>query len=184
VNPHIFWYAARASGIVAWVVLTASVVWGLMLSTRISRTRPKPNWVLDLHRYLGGTALVYTGFHLASLWADSYVHFDIVDMLVPFASSWRPAAVAWGVAAFYLVAAVELTSLFKRHISKRLWRGVHMSSFALLVGVWVHAFSSGSDMSGPVARWFAFGSAATVVFLLAYRGLIKLRFPQPQPAAG
>ena len=183
-TPQIYWFVARATGIVAWVVLTFSVVWGLALSTRISRKRPKPNWVLDLHRYLGGTALIYTGLHLLSLWADSYVHFDVVDMLVPFAASWRPDAIAWGIAAFYLLAAVELTSLLKRRVPKRVWRAVHTSSFALLVAVWVHAFAAGSDMEGIAARWFAFSSAAAVLFLMAYRGLIRLRFPDMGPASG
>jgi predicted ferric reductase len=184
VNPQIFWYTARATGIVAWVVLTLSVVWGLALSTRISRTRPKPGWVLDLHRYLGGTAVLYTGLHMLSLWADGYVRFDIADLFIPFASAWRPSAVAWGIAAFYLLVAVELTSLFKRRVGRRVWRVVHMSSFALLVVVWVHAFASGSDMNSAAARWFAFGSATVVLFLLAYRGLIHLRLPALERAPG
>ena len=183
-NTHVFWYAARASGIVAWILLTGSVVWGLALSTRISRRRPKPNWVLDLHRFLGGTALVYTGLHLSAVWADSYVRFDAADLFVPFASSWRPAAIAWGIASFYVLLAVEITSLLKRHIPKRVWRAVHVSSLAMLVGVWVHAFNAGSDLGLPAARWFAFGSAALVMFLLAYRGLIRLRLPGLEHTAG
>src|SRR5690606_23931387 len=49
VNPQLAWYVARSTGIVAWAVLTASVVWGLLLSTRLARGRPTPAWLTDLH---------------------------------------------------------------------------------------------------------------------------------------
>jgi hypothetical protein len=182
VSEQIWWFVARATGLVAWGLLTASVLWGLALSTRMTK-RPKPNWVLDLHRYLGGSAVIYTGMHLLSLWADGYVHFGPKELLVPMASSWMPGAVAWGIAGFYLLLAVELTSLFKRHVPKKVWRAVHVSSIALLVGVWVHAFGAGSDMGSPLARWFAFGSAAAVVFMTVFRGLVKLRLPSLEPAS-
>ena len=176
-NEHIFWYVARATGIVAWVLLTASVIWGLALSTRVAGRTPRPPWILALHRYLGGSAVVYTALHLASLWADNYVDFSVADLFVPMASSWRPGAVAWGIAAMYLLVAVEVTSLLKRRIPTRVWRAIHVSSLALLTGVWVHAFAAGSDMGTPIARWFAMGSAAVTLFLLAYRALSRLRLP-------
>jgi predicted ferric reductase len=179
VNPHVFWYTARATGIVAWVLLTASVVWGLALSTRVTGGRPKAGWVLDMHRYLGGVSVLYVGAHVGSLVADSYVHFDARSIFVPFASSWRPLAVAWGVASMYVLVCIEATSLLKRHIPKRVWRGVHLSSFALLVMTWVHAFTSGTDMHVPAARWLAFGSAVVIVFLFSFRTLLRHR---PRPA--
>jgi hypothetical protein len=181
VNEHIFWYAARSSGIVAWVLLTASVIWGLALSTRVVGKRPKASWVLDLHRFLGGTALIYTGLHLASLWADSVVTFSAADLFIPFASAWRPGAVAWGIAAMYLLLAVEVTSLVKRHIPTRVWRAVHVSSLGLLVGVWVHAFTAGSDMGRPIARLFALASVVAVLFLTLFRAFRGLRLPVLRP---
>jgi methionine sulfoxide reductase heme-binding subunit len=176
-NEHVFWYAARATGIVGWVLLTASVLWGLALSTRVLGRQPRPGWMLDIHRYLGGSAVIYTALHIASLWADSFVHFSASDLFVPMASSWRPGAIAWGIAVMYLLVAVEITSLLKRRIPTRIWRAVHVSSLAALAATWVHAFSAGSDMGSPIARWFAIGSEVTVLFLLAYKGLIRLRMP-------
>ncbi|RMH81966.1 MAG: ferredoxin-NADPH reductase, partial [Actinomyces sp.] len=63
-NPQVWWYASRASGIVAWILITASVMWGLTLSTRVLGKKATPAWLLDLHRYLGGMAVVMTGIHL------------------------------------------------------------------------------------------------------------------------
>ncbi|HEY0396749.1 MAG TPA: ferredoxin-NADPH reductase, partial [Acidimicrobiia bacterium] len=55
------WYVARSAGLVAWALLAASVLWGLALSTKILSPKVRPNWILDLHRWLGGLALVFTG---------------------------------------------------------------------------------------------------------------------------
>ena len=77
---------------------------GTALSGRLSR-RPRPAWVLDLHRFLGVLAVVFAGVHLLGLVADSYVHFGPAELFVPLASSWRPGPVAWGVVALYLLLA-------------------------------------------------------------------------------
>jgi len=68
-----WWYLARATGITAWVLLALSVVWGLLLSTSVLKSWSTPKWLLDVHRFLGGLALVFTVLHLAGLVADSYV---------------------------------------------------------------------------------------------------------------
>src|SRR5206468_6202622 len=121
-SSQITWYAARAAGIVAWAVAAASVLWGLALSTRALGRKPRPDWLFDLHRFLGGMALIFTGIHVGTILLDTYVNFSLVNVLVPFTGTWHPAAVAWGIAAFYLLLAVELTSLARARISKRVWR--------------------------------------------------------------
>ena len=108
---QLWWYSARAGGIVAWALLTASVVWGLVLSAKLRPPRVRPAWTLDLHRYLGGLATIFVGVHVGSIILDSYTHFGLSDVLVPFASQWHPLAVAWGVVAMYVLLAVEITSL-------------------------------------------------------------------------
>ena len=89
-NQQLWWYVARSGGIVAWALLAASVLWGLFPSTKVLRGKPRPNWILDLHRFLGGLALIFTGVHVVALILDSYVHFGLTEILVPFASAWHP----------------------------------------------------------------------------------------------
>ena len=88
---QLFWYTARAGGIVAWALLGASVVWGLWLSGRVRPMGARPAWILDLHRFLGGLATIFVGVHVASILLDTYTDFGLTDVLVPFASSWHPA---------------------------------------------------------------------------------------------
>src|SRR5580700_10255399 len=125
------WYVARSSGLVAWALLAAAVVWGLLMTSRALRGRVKNSWLLDLHRWLGGLALTFTAVHVVTIMLDTYVHFGLVSVLVPFAASWHPVAVAWGDVSMYMLAAVELTSLLRRRVGQGVWRRVHMLSFPL-----------------------------------------------------
>jgi hypothetical protein len=186
-SSQVLWYSARAAGIVAWVLAAAAVIWGLVVSTRAVAPRPRPAWWFDLHRFLGGAAVAFTGIHVVSILLDTYVHFGLVNVLVPLTGSWRPVAVAWGIVAMYLLVAVEVTSLLRARIPKRVWRGVHFATFALYLVATVHAFTAGSD------AWSLAFTGAAVLSLLAVGGLTLLRVwqsaqrrggpaPRPRPA--
>ena len=144
-SDQLWWYVARSGGIVAWAMLTFSVLWGLALSTKVFGKRPRPSWVLDLHRFAGGAAVVFTGVHITALVADSYLYFGPTEILVPLASSYRPAAVAWGVIAVYLLVAVELTSLLRSRLPHKTWRTLHYLSFPLFVFATAHGVTAGTD---------------------------------------
>jgi hypothetical protein len=169
VSSQLWWYVARAAGMVGWALLAASVVWGLAISTKSRPRNVRPNWLLDLHRFLGGLATIFTGVHIAGLIGDSYTHFGPSEILVPFASSWRPDAVAWGVAALYLLIAVELTSLARRRLPARVWRGVHMASFPLFAFGTIHAITAGTDTGNPAFRAIVWVVAALVLGLTLRR---------------
>lgn len=168
-NSQLWWYVARASGLVAWGLLGASVLWGLVLSTKVLRDRPRPAWVLDLHRFLGAAALSLTVIHVAAIVADSYVHFGLVEVLVPFTGSWHPMAVAWGIAGLYLLLAVELTSLLRSRLSRRAWHAVHLLSFPLFATSTIHLLSAGTDRHAPVVR----GSVLVVTGAVAALTLVR-----------
>lgn len=183
-SPQTWWYVARASGIVSWVLVSASVVFGLWVSLRLTRTRPRPAWVLDLHRFLGGLSVVFVGVHLAGLVADSYVDFGMRELLVPFASTWKPGAVAWGIVGLYLLLAIEVTSLLMRRLPRRLWHAVHLSSFGVFVVATVHMFAAGTDSGNSVLQWAALGITGIVVFLTAARLLGARTARRPGRAVG
>ncbi|HVW35103.1 MAG TPA: ferric reductase-like transmembrane domain-containing protein [Acidimicrobiia bacterium] len=185
-NQPLWWYTARASGLVAWGLCTLAVVWGLALSTRLLGRRPAPAWLLDLHRFLGGLATIFAAVHVLALVADSSVHFGLAEVLVPLASSWRPGPVAWGIAAGYLLVAVEVTSLARRRLPGRLWRLVHVASLPLWVTSTVHLATAGTDAGNPPVRWAVLVSTGAVVFLAVVR-ILSPRLPsrfRSRPAAG
>lgn len=172
-SEQIYWYTARASGMVALALVTASVVWGLLFSTRLLQGRPSPKWLMALHRHLGALAAVFTGVHIAGLVLDSYVEFGPSEILVPFASTWQPQAVAWGVVGMYLLGAIELTSLLKKRIPRRLWRWVHLSSYVLFWLSIVHGVTAGTDAGAGAYIIASRAAVMLVVFLTVYRVLTK-----------
>ncbi len=183
---HLFWYTARAGGIVAWGLLSASVIWGLWLSGRVRPFGARPAWILDLHRFLGGLATIFVGVHVLAILADSYTSFGPTDVLVPFASSWHPVAVAWGVVAMYVLLAVELTSLARRHLPHRFWRLTHMAALPLFVLSTIHYLSAGTDASNRISL-AAIGLVCGTVAILFARRMSEVRarggvLPGPEPA--
>src|SRR4051794_27962839 len=163
------WYVARSSGIVSWALLTASVLWGLTMTTQVARGRVRRAWLLDLHRFLGGLAAIFTGVHVGALLLDSYVHFDVASVLVPFASSWRPGAVAWGITGLYLLLAIELTSLVRDRMPRRAWHAVHMASFPLFFVATIHAITAGTDTHTWPFSLAVVAATAAVTALTALR---------------
>jgi predicted ferric reductase len=171
VNEKIWWYLSRSSGLVAWLVLAAAMVWGLALSTRLLQERRKPGWLLDLHRWLGGLSVVFTAVHMVGLWLDSYVEFGWRELFVPFASEWQPEAVAWGIVGLYVLVAIQVTSLMMKRLPRKWWKLVHMTSFGLFWVASIHAAQAGTDTS---QAWYRLGSAViitAVLFTVAYRAL-------------
>jgi len=144
-NEKTWWYLSRSSGVVALVLLVLSVVWGVLLATRALRHIDRPAWLLDLHKWLGGSAIVMTGLHMLGLYLDGYIQFGFAELLVPGTSEYRPLAVAIGVLSFYVMIAVQATSYLRRWLSKRLWHGIHLLSYGLVWGAAVHAGMAGTD---------------------------------------
>jgi predicted ferric reductase len=124
---------------------------------------------LDLHRYLGGIATIFVGVHIVALLGDTYVHFGLASVLIPFASRWHQVAVAWGITALYLLLAVELTSLIRTRVPKRLWRATHYASFPLFIVATIHALSAGTD-----ARTWGF-EVVVALTVMAVAALTALR---------
>ena len=168
-NAHLIWYVARAGGLVAWALVGLSVIWGLALSTKVMEGRPRPAWLLDLHRFLGGLALVFTAVHVLAISLDTYVHFGLVNLIVPFTGTWHPVAVAWGIVGMYALLAVEITSLLRRHLPKRVWRSTHYVAFPMFLLTTVHAMTAGTDRHSPAMRLAVFSVSGLIAGLTALR---------------
>jgi DMSO/TMAO reductase YedYZ heme-binding membrane subunit len=163
------WYVARASGLVAWALLAASVIWGVLMTSQVVRRIARSSWLIDLHRWLAALAVVFTTVHVAAILSDTYIHFGLASVLVPFASHWHPVAIAYGVAALYLLAAIEVTSLLRARINRNVWRAVHFLSFPLFVASTVHGLTAGTDSRTPMALITVVLVAGAVAALTAAR---------------
>jgi methionine sulfoxide reductase heme-binding subunit len=174
-DSRTWWWVTRAAGIVAWVVVAAAVVWGLLASTKMIRRRGAPAWILDLHRYLGTLTIVFVAIHVAAIWLDSFVKFDTKQLFVPFTASWRPHAVAWGIFSTYLLIAIQTTSWVMRKLPRKLWHRVHLLSIPMLAMATVHGFLAGTDRANRAVQWSAFAVGLGVVFFVSVRLLSPSR---------
>jgi DMSO/TMAO reductase YedYZ heme-binding membrane subunit len=118
---------------------------------------------------------------VGALSLDPYIGFGPTDLLVPMTSPWRPAAVAWGIVALYLLLAVEVTSLLMRKLPRRLWRVVHLTSFVVFGATAVHAVEAGSDVGDAALQWFGLVAVGAVGFLAMFRVMADRRAPVRPP---
>jgi DMSO/TMAO reductase YedYZ heme-binding membrane subunit len=187
-STKLWWHISRASGIVGWALAALAVLWGVALATRALGKRPPAPWLLAVHRFLGALCIVFVAVHMGSLALDPFVTFRLDDLFVPMASDWKPLAVAWGIVAFYLLLAVELTSLVRNRIPNRLWHWVHLGSYAIYVLATVHLLTAGTDRTNPILLGSVLASIAGLVFFLGYRFIgpgraASVRSPGRAPAA-
>ncbi len=169
-DPQLWWYVTRASALIAWVLLTLSVVWGVLLSTRILRKVDDAGRLQDLHRFLGSLALIMIGLHLVSLVLDPWAHFSAADLFLPLESAYRPIPVAIGIIALYLLLVAYGSSLLRNRLPPRFWKGLHYANYAAVLGTSFHAGLAGTD-SG---RWWYLSLAVTLISLTAVAVVVRL----------
>jgi methionine sulfoxide reductase heme-binding subunit len=142
---------ARASGLVAFGLLTLSVWVGLAMSRRLlGQKRQKP--LLALHRTLAWTGLSMVSLHAGALLLDPVTHFSILSVLIPGAAAWRPASVALGIVAAWLSLALAASFNARRWIGQKGWRRLHHATFAAFWLSLAHALLVGTDLRVSVGR--------------------------------
>lgn len=161
------WVIIRASGVAAWLALTAVVAWGL--AVRGVRTAGKPfSRALSLHRWLGTVALALVLVHMVLLLVDTYVPFTPVEILVPFVAPWKPLAVGLGTLAFWLMVPAWLLGRMRRRWGDRWFLRVHTLAYAAWPLATAHYVMAGTD---ALALWslalLVAGTTVVVVMLLA-----------------
>ena len=163
------WYAARASGVAAYVVLSVVVALGLTLGKKAQSPRWPRFSVEEVHRFGGLLVGSLIGIHVLTIAADSFLPFSLTQLLVPFTSSYRPLWTGLGIAAAELLVALAITNHYRRRLPYRFWRRAHYLNFAVWAFASIHGLMAGTDRG---AAWLAalYGvSVATVLMLLFWR---------------
>ncbi len=171
-EPHAYWYLSRASGLVAFVLLWASMASGVLISNKLARIWPGAYTAFDLHQYTSLLGLAFGTFHAVILLADRYIGFTLGQILVPFAGAdYRPLWVGLGQLSIYLSVVVSFTFYIRKRIGTRAWRLIHYISYAIFAITLLHGVESGTDSSNPWVLAIYWLAAASLLVLGAYRGL-------------
>lgn len=175
-DPHVWWYLSRISAMIAWALMAFSMVWGVLLASRVFRGLDNPGWLKDLHKYLSTLTILMASIHTAALTLDPYVHFDAFDLIIPGQATYDGAtplielALAVGVIAFWVMSVVYLTSLVMDKLPRWLWKSVHYLAYAIFFAVGFHAAFAGTD----VGTWWYAAVSITVVTLGMLALIIRL----------
>jgi len=168
-----FWIIARAGGLTAYLLLTCSMLAGLVLKSRPLGTRVKPAAVTDVHRFLALLALVATAVHGIGLVFDTSVRIDVVGLLVPGRVAYRPLWTGAGVVAAELMVAVYVSFSMRKRIGVRNWRRLHWLTYGIFLGATVHGLLAGSDSGAQWARTLYLAAIGSVALATAWRGLAR-----------
>ncbi len=168
-SETIAWDVARVGGMLAYLLLTASVAIGIALSLGWR----SPRWTRfvsnELHRFVSLVALVFIAIHTVSVAVDPFIGFTPAEVLVPMLSHYRTVWVALGIVGSYLLVAVYLSERIRPHVGYQWWRRFHYLSFVAFVLALVHGVATGSDTRAPWAILLYAGSIVLVGALLVAR---------------
>lgn len=143
------WYAARAAGVAAYLLLSVAVVLGLTMARKTS-IRRWPKFALeDVHRFVGLLVGTFIAIHIVTIAIDSWLPFSVGAIIVPFVSTYRPLWVAFGVVAAELLLALAIANHYRDQLSYRFWRRAHYLNFVVWTFATVHGIASGTDRSAP-----------------------------------
>lgn len=177
------WYVTRAAGIIAYLLLWLSTVWGLAVSSKIFDPVLNRYFTYDMHQFLSLLSLGFVALHVIVLLADQYLPFSVAQVLVPFIAPYRPVWVGIGVIGMYLAILVSVTFYVRNLIGYSAFRVIHYLSFISYVGAAVHGLLSGTDSSLWSMQLVYAGTTLIVVFLFVYRVVVAVLRPEKQAAA-
>jgi methionine sulfoxide reductase heme-binding subunit len=165
-----FWYASRATGVVALLLLTAVLVLGILVN-RQGRLPGLPRFAAgSLHRNISLLAVAFVTVHVLSAVLDTYVSIPLLASVIPFASGYHRLWVGLGAIAFDLMLATIITSLVRGHLNRILWRAIHLLAYLC----WPVAFAHGLGASGDLRHGWLLDLSVACALIVAAAVLWRL----------
>jgi predicted ferric reductase len=167
------WYVTRAAGLMAYLLLWLSTVWGLGVASKIFDPLVYRAFTFDVHEFLSLLAIGFTVLHVGVLLADKYVPFTVVQVLIPFINDYRPFWVGMGIIGTYLTLLVTVTFYLRRWIGQKAFRSIHLFSFGSYAAVTLHGIFSGTDTTLGATQLVYVGTALVVGLLTVHYFAVK-----------
>jgi predicted ferric reductase len=163
------WYATRATGLVTLLLLTASVLLGILTAGRFSSDRWPRFLSQGLHRNISLLVLVFLALHVSTTVIDTYTSISLTAAFIPFTSSYKAGWLSLGAVALDLLVALVATSLVRHRIGHRAWRRVHWLAYACWPVAMAHGVGIGTDRSATWVIALTMACGASVVSVFGWR---------------
>lgn len=171
-----FWVLARVAGLSSYAALAIALVTGIGLRTAVFDWLGSNRLVRSVHEYTTVLWIPLAVLHIVSLLLDSTARIGLLDVFVPFHSSYGTLAIGVGALSLDILLVVTVTAYLKRRMPKELWLWVHRLAYAAFALAFLHAVLSGTDFSDPAVSAITWGTAATLLTLAVVR-LLGGRLP-------
>jgi methionine sulfoxide reductase heme-binding subunit len=165
----LWWLVSRASGILALVLISLSVVIGLAMATKTLRRPRLKRACARLHEQIALIALVAITVHGLALLGDRWLKPGLRGIAVPFAISYRTQFTALGITAGYLAVLLGPSFYLRRRIGARRWRQLHRATVAVWILAVIHTLGAGSDGATLWLRAIVLASGIPIAYLLVLR---------------
>src|ERR1700682_5944702 len=112
----LLWYTTRGAGAVTLVLLSGSVVLGILSVLRVQSAAWPRFLTTGLHRNLALMTLVFLALHVVTAVVDPFTHLGWLAAIVPFSSYYRTLWLRLRTIAFRLPAAIVLPRILRRFL--------------------------------------------------------------------
>ncbi len=167
-SVHIWWYITRASGLMAYLLVWLSTLWGFAISSKMFDGFLERTFTYDFHEHLSLLSIGFVVLHVVVLLLDRVQPLSLVEVLIPFVSSYRPFWTGIGILAFYLSILVTVTFYLRSWISMKSFRAIHVASILAYIGALFHGLYAGSDSALSWAQIMYWGTFLSTLFFAVY----------------
>jgi sulfoxide reductase heme-binding subunit YedZ len=182
-SGHVWWLMSRSAGVVALVLVAASVLIGLTLAAGLGGPPQRRRALVALHEHAAVTGLAAIALHGVTLLGDAWLKPGLAGIAVPFAMGYRPAFTAAGIVAGYLAAILGLSFYARRRIGGKRWRRLHRATPVVYALALIHTLGAGTDAGAMWLRAIVLAPAIPAALLLAKRLTRRKRAPRRVPSA-
>lgn len=175
-----FWILARATGITAYVLMSVSMLAGLLLKARVFAPRIRPVTTTEIHRMLALLSLGSIALHAATLVADSAVEISPLALLVPGIAPYRPLWTGLGVVSAELTILIIASFSLRKRIGHAWWRRLHWATYGAFALATLHGIAAGTDTTKPWALAMYVAAAAAVAAATGWRATTTPRRGSPR----
>jgi DMSO/TMAO reductase YedYZ heme-binding membrane subunit len=170
-TDQFFWVLARVAGLSSYAALAVALITGIALRSAVLDWMGSNRALRALHEYTTVLWIPLAAIHLLSLLLDKTARIGLLDLVVPFHSSYGTLAIGLGALSVDILLVVTVTAFFKRRMNKSVWLWLHRLAYAAFALTFLHAVLSGTDFSDPLVSAITWAAGAMLLFLALARAI-------------